>query len=306
MQTRFARCLFVLLCLCFVNSVSAATRQYTLYVSAGTLTVNGTGGTTMPAWGYSDFGGAPKFPGPTLTANEGDTVVVTVINNHNISHNFVVGSLFTSAASIAPGESKTYSFTASTAGTYLYYDSLNNSINRAMGLYGMLWVAPKDGSARAWTNGPGYSFQRLWVLGEMDKKNWNDVAAGGGTVNTNVYRPNYFLMNGKGGFDAMGDANTTIDGGVGQTALVRIVNGGQFAHSLHFHGNHVQVLSVNGQRRTSPFRQVDVINVPPLGTADVLFYLNQPGVYPMHIHTAQMETANGVYLNGVATLIVMK
>jgi hypothetical protein len=24
----------------------------------------------------------------------------------------------------------------------------------------------------------------------------------------------------------------------------------------------------------------------------------------MHVHTAQMETANGVYLNGVATLLV--
>ena len=46
-------------------------------------------------------------------------------------------------------------------------------------------------------------------------------------------------------------------------------------------------------------------NVPPLGTADVLYYLNQPGDYPMHVHTAQMETANGVYLNGVATMIKM-
>jgi FtsP/CotA-like multicopper oxidase with cupredoxin domain len=101
----------------------------------------------------------------------------------------------------------------------------------------------------------------------------------------------------------MGDPNTTIAGGLGQTALVRIVNGGQFAHSLHFHGNHVQVLSVNGVRQSSPFKKVDVINVPALGTADVLYVLNQLGMYPMHVHTAQMETANGVYLNGVATMI---
>jgi FtsP/CotA-like multicopper oxidase with cupredoxin domain len=305
MSLRFIRCLFVLWCLGFASAVTAETRQYTLYISAGTLTVNGAGGATLPAWGYSDFGGAPKFPGPTLTANEGDTLVVTVYNNHNINHSFAVSSLFTGSTPIPPGGSKTYSFVANNAGTYLYYDSLNNNINRSMGLYGMLWVGPKDGSARAWTNGPSYSFQRLWVLGEMDKKYWNDVAAAGGTVNTNAYHPNYFIMNGKGGFDAMHDANTTIAGAVGQTALVRIVNGGQFAHSLHFHGNHVQVLAVNGQRRTSPFRQVDVINIPPLGTADVLFYLNQPGHYPMHVHSAQMETANGVYLNGVATMIMM-
>jgi hypothetical protein len=36
----------------------------------------------------------------------------------------------------------------------------------------------------------------------------------------------------------------------------------------------------------------------------VLYQLNQPGHYPMHVHTAQMETGNGVYLNGTATMII--
>jgi len=143
------------------------------------------------------------------------------------------------------------------------------------------------------------------VIGEMDKPRWNDVAGSGGTINTSVYKPNYFLMNGKGGFDGMMDANTTIDGMVGTSCLVRIVNGGQFSHSLHFHGNHIQVLTINGVRQSSPYQLVDVINIPPMGTADVLYVLNQLGEYPMHVHTAQMETANGVYLNGVATMIMM-
>jgi hypothetical protein len=56
-------------------------------------------------------------------------------------------------------------------------------------------------------------------------------------------------------------------------------------------------------RRTAPYKLLDVIQIAPLGSAEVSFYLNQPGTYPMHNHTAQMETANGVYLNGVATLI---
>ena len=77
------------------------------------------------------------------------------------------------------------------------------------------------------------------------------------------------------------------------------------SHSLHFHGNHIQVLTINGVRQSSPFKLVDVINIPPMGTADVLYVLNQLGEYPMHVHSAQMETANGVYLNGVATMIRM-
>ena len=286
-------------------SASAATRSYTIYVTAGTLTVNGSGGASLTAWGYTQVAGTPQFPGPTLTANESDTVNITVVNNHTINHNFLIQGVTTDTTAIAPGGSRNYSFTASTAGTYVYYDTLNSNINREMGLNGMLWVGPADGSNTAWTNGPAFDFQRQWVVGEMDKNRWNDVAGSGGNVNTAVYKPNYFLINGQGGFDGMNNTATTIDGGVGQTALVRIVNGGQFAHSLHFHGNHVQVLTVNGVRRSSPYQKVDVINIPPLGTADVLFVLNQLGDYPMHVHTAQMETANGVYLNGVATMIHM-
>lgn len=304
MSLRLGGRLAVALFLWFASSAFAETRQYTLSISAGTLTVNGAGGASIPAWGYS-LSGSPSFPGPTLTAKEGDTMSITVVNNHNISHNFVIRNLVTDATPIAPGSSRTYSFTAGTAGTYLYYDNLNKDINRAMGLYGMLWIAPADGSARAWTSGPSYTFQRLWVLGDMDKKRWNDVAAAGGAVDTGLYKPNYFIMNGQGGFDAMHNPATTIEGNVGQTALVRIANGGQFAQSLHFHSNHAQVISINGQRQTTPFREVDVINIPPLSTAEVLYYLNQPGHYPMHNHTAQMETANGVYLNGVATMIMM-
>jgi len=290
----------------FLASAHAATRNYTLYIGTGSLTVNGAGGATLNVWGYSDVAGSAKVPGPILTANEGDTVNITVINNHSLNHNFVIQGITSDTTAIPAGQSRGYSFTASTAGTYLYSDTLNSNINREMGLYGVLVVGPADGSNRVWTNGPSYSFQRTWVVSEMDKPRWNDVAGSGGTVNTSVYKPNYFLINGKGGFDGMHDAATTIDGTVGQTALVRIVNGGQFAHSLHFHGNHFQVLSVNGVRRTSPYQELDVINIPPMGTAEVLYYLNQPGDYPMHIHTAQMETANGVYLNGVVTMITMR
>lgn len=306
MKTRLLWATFTLVLLSLAITANAATLNYTLYIKSGTLTVNGTGGATMPAWSYTDVSGSTKVPGPVLTANEGDVVNITVYNNHTVNHNFVIQGVTSDAAAIAPGGSKLYSFTASTAGTYLYSDTLNSNINREMGMYGALRVGPVGGGNTAWTGGPAFSFHRTWVVSEMDKTRWNDVAGSGGTVSTSVYKPNYFLINGRGGFDGMMAADTTIDGNVTQTALVRIVNAGQLSHSLHFHGNHFQVLTLNGVRQSSPYQELDVINVPPLGTADVLYYLNQPGDYPMHVHTAQMETANGVYLNGVATMITMR
>lgn len=297
---KFAGAVFAAL---FAAAAPAATVNYTLYIVPGQWTINNGGGTTLDVWTFSDVAGTAKVSGPVLTANEGDTVNVTVTNNHTIDHNFVIKGVTTDTKAIAAGASKTYSFTASTAGTYVYSDTLNSNINREMGMYGMFWVGPSDGSKRAWTDGPAYDFQRLWVLSDMDKPRWNDVAASGGTIDTSVYRPNYFMNNGKGGLDAKKDAGITIDGGLGQKALIRIVNAGQFAQSLHFHANHFEVLTLDGARQSSPYKQLDVINVPPYSTADVMFTLNQLGDYVLHNHTAQMETANGFYLNGVATMI---
>ncbi len=277
--------------------------SYTLYIEPGTFTVNGAGGTTLNVWGYTTGAGAPPMiPGPMLEAREGETVTVTVYNRHSLPHNFVVRGLTSDATAIAAGGSRTYTFQTPKAGVYLYSDTLNNNINREMGLYGALVVRTADGSQRAWSNGPSFDFERTWVISDMDKPRWNDVASRGGTVNTSVYKPNYFLMNGQGGFDGMHDPSSVVEGATGQTALVRIVNAGQFDQSLHFHGFHFQIIDSDGTR-LSPAEWGDTINVKAGTTAMVTYRLNR-GIYPMHVHTAQLETANGVYLNGVATLLV--
>jgi FtsP/CotA-like multicopper oxidase with cupredoxin domain len=266
--------------------------------------VNGKGGANLAAWGYSDTsGGTPKFPGPALIASPGEVVNVTVFNDHSIAHNFVIDGLTTDLAPIAPGDKKTYTFTAtdSKAGSHVYYDSLNNSVNREMGLYGAAIIKPA--SQTVWTNGPAYTFERTWVIGEMDKASWNDLAGIGQAVDTTAYQPNYYLINGMGGIDAVNDnVNTSITGKVGDIALVRIVNAGQLPYSLHFHANHVQVAAVNGVRQSSPFVQLDTVVVPPLKSVDLLYTLNQSGDYLMHVQTTQAESSAGVYLNGIMAM----
>lgn len=283
--------------------------DYTLYIEEGFVSVGsspdtGNGATTIPSWGYTTSnGGNGRFPGAILESVEGGSFTVEVVNNHNINHNFVIRGVTSDSTSISPGGSRTYTVNTPTAGVYLYRDTLNNNINRALGLFGGLVVRTADGSQRAWTNGPSFNQERLWVINDLDRPRWTDRAFNGNSVSTGTYRPNYFFMNGLNGFAGMGDANSTLEGNVGDVFLVRIVNAGQFDQSLHFHSNHFQVLSRGGSREGAPPWQ-DTINVKAGSTATVLYRLNQPGHYPMHVHTAQMETGNGVYLNGTATMII--
>lgn len=295
-----ARCLLLLM-LPF-SAVSHAA-SYTLFIKPGTHTINGAGGATLKVWGYTDNGLAgPMIPGPLLESQEGESVTVTVYNQNNRPHNFVVKGLTSDTTAIPAGSSRTYTFTTSKAGVYLYNDTLNDNINRSMGLHGALVVRAAGGVNKAWTNGPSFDLERLWVVTDVDKPRWSDVAGNGGSVNTSVYRPNYFMMNGLGGHDAMHDPNSVLQGQAGKTGLVRIVNAGQFDQSLHFHANHYRVIDENGVR-LSKFEPGDTINVKA-GTTAMVLYTLKPGIYPMHIHSAQMETGNGVYLNGVATLLV--
>lgn len=299
-----ARLFFPLLLITLLLPTATFASSYVLYIKAGTHTVNGAGGATINVWGYTDnASAAPMVPGPVIESHENETVTVTVYNQDSRSHNFVVSGVTTDTTAISAGSNKTYSFTTPNAGVFLYSDTLNKNINREMGLYGAVVVRAAGDVNVAWTGGPSFNFEKLWITSDMDKPRWNDVASAGSTVNTSVYRPNYFMLNGMGGFDAMRDPVTQLAGAQGQVGIVRIINAGQLDESLHFHANHFRIIAVNGSRPTAQW--ADTINVKAGQTAMVLYQIKYAGqLFPMHVHTAQMETANGVYLNGVATLIV--
>ncbi|MDH5178394.1 MAG: multicopper oxidase domain-containing protein [Gammaproteobacteria bacterium] len=291
------------------GSTGGGSANYTLYIETGQVNItaspdSGNGATSLPVWGYTTAnGGNGRVPGPIIEMVEGQTITVEVVNNHNRSHNFVVQGMTSDSTAISPNSRYTYTLTANRSGVFLYHDTLNGGVNQALGLFGAVIVRPSAGSTRAWSTAPSADQERLWVITDMDVPRWNNVANGGGTVNTGTYRPNYFLMNGKNGFQAMGDPDTNLEGSVGELFLVRIVNAGQYDQSLHFHSNHFRIISVNGNR-LGQFEWGDTINVKGGTTAMVLYQLNQPGHYPMHVHTAQMETGNGVYLNGTAAMII--
>ncbi len=126
-------------------------------------------GKMIYSWGYgctsAPSGFAPamtgakcptmQVPGPTLIVTEGDAVTVTLTNNlpavagntsilfpgFNVTTTGGVAGLLTREAT--PGNTVTYSFIASSAGTRAYSSGTQGDLQVEMGLYGAVIVIPK-------------------------------------------------------------------------------------------------------------------------------------------------------------------
>jgi len=101
-------------------------------------------GVTQERW---TFGGTA--PGPTLRGRIGDTFEVTLVNDGTIGHSidFHAGSLAPNEPmrTIQPGETLTYTFTATMAGIWLYHCStMPMSMHIANGMYGAVIIDPPD------------------------------------------------------------------------------------------------------------------------------------------------------------------
>ncbi|KAG6550759.1 hypothetical protein Mapa_007663 [Marchantia paleacea] len=94
------------------------------------------------------------YPGPTIRATEGDTIVVNVLNKlptesivihwHGMIQRgtpWADGTAFVSQCPINPEESFTYRFVVENPGTYFYHG--HHGMQRAAGFYGSLIVDPK-------------------------------------------------------------------------------------------------------------------------------------------------------------------
>lgn len=286
------------------NDTNAPT-QYNLYIEPGTFTIaastiTGNGATTFPILGFASASGSPGVtPGPLIETVTGQTVTINVTNDHANTHRFTVEGLLSSVTELLPGDSKQIQFTPTEAGVYRYGDP--QLPDRSLGLYGAVVVRPVNDPNSAWTGGPAFTQERTWVISDFDDT-WQRAS---GAINTSTYNPNYFVLNGKSGFAASQDATSVIDGNIGDTFLIRIANAGQYDQSLQFHSHHAQIISQGGRKLASiaDARSTETINVKRGSTAMVLLTLNKPGTYPVTAHTAQMQTGNGVYLNGVGTNI---
>ena len=284
---------------------SASAAVVTLSFTAEPVTKMLVDGTELLVWQFRDLNGpGPGRLGAGVVVSEGDTVDLTLHNDLDREMSLVIAGVLSGTVPIAPGGSRTYSFTAPAAGTYLFHDGVNGELGRAMGLAGPMIVMPADGSNRLYSDGPAFDRQYTLVLHELDSR-VNLAVASGGSPDMADYEPNYFFVNGLSYPNSTADDDTLISMNVGENVALRFVNGGLITNPMHFHGYHVKVATRNRAVEAAVVDK-DTVLVGVDECVDVILPCDQPGDYPLHTHYVPGVTANGVYVNpfGGALLIM--
>lgn len=248
----------------------------------------GDGGSVI-AWGYAaDSGGAfpgvMQYPGPTLIVNQGDAVTINLTNppvgpgtipmpvsivfpgQTGVTATGGNPGLLTNEA--APGQTVTYTFTASHPGTYLYHSGTRPDLQVEMGLVGAIIVRPagfNEATNRTAYGHPGsaYDHEYLFLLTEMDAQVHDQVAAimavGGdpSTLDVSDFFPEYWFINGRAGPDTLSNAgipwmptqpyNAVPRMHPGEKLLMRVIGAGRDLHPFHHHGNNAWVIAQDGR-----------------------------------------------------------
>jgi FtsP/CotA-like multicopper oxidase with cupredoxin domain len=196
-----------------------------------------------------------------------------------------------------PGESVTYTFTASEPGTYHYHSGTRPDLQVEMGLVGALIVYPMMGGMGGMPMGghaydhmdSEYDVEYLFLLTEMDPVIHRQVEAGLiDQVDTTKYWPVYWFINGRAAPDTMADNNAVwlptqpyncmpmME--PGQRLLMRVIGGGRDLHPFHFHGNHATIIAKDGRLlQSAPGAGADLshalftIQSTPGQTVDAIF-----------------------------------
>ncbi|PWA60131.1 L-ascorbate oxidase [Artemisia annua] len=164
-----------------------------------------------------------QFPGPTIKAKAGDTVVVDLTNKlltegvvihwHGITQRgtpWADGTASISQCAINPGETFNYTFKVDKAGTYFYHG--HYGMQRSAGLYGLLIVDVEEGKEEPFK----YDGEFSLLLSDWWHKGVHEQEVGlSANPMTWIGEPQSLLINGKGQYNcSLAAAHNSGSGGL--------------------------------------------------------------------------------------------
>lgn len=254
-----------------VDGVTSASSTFHLTAIDGFISTPDGGSLYM--WGLAVGGGGMQYPGPTIIVNQNDNVTVTLTNNLSVPVSLVfpgqanvkaIGTLGAITREAAPGQTATYTFTASEPGTYTYYSGTNPELQIEMGIFGAIVVRPASNPATWAYDHPdsAYDHEFLYLISDVDpvihRQVWQGQLA---SVDMTTRWPVNWFVNGRALPDTMAPANDPLFPAQpynciptlrpGERLLLRLVGGGSDYHPIHLHGNHHRVIARDGRLLTA-------------------------------------------------------
>jgi hypothetical protein len=267
---------------CTPGAVSGSTHTFNLVAKTGYIETPD--GNSVFMWSYANAdlpdNGHFQSPGPVLCATQGETVVVNLTNTlpeassvvfpgqQGVTASGGAPGLFTPEAA-ASGGTVSYTFTASSPGSYLYESGSDIAKQVEMGLYGALVIRPTAGANFAYGD-PSTSFdpsrEYVLLLADIDPFLHHAVETGA-TYDFNSRNNRYFTINGRSFPDTVQDNGSALlpnqpygalvrvqpnTAANTQPAMIRLINAGVDNHPFHPHGNHTTQIAQDGRLLTSP------------------------------------------------------
>jgi nitrite reductase (NO-forming) len=208
----------------------------------------------------------------------------TSIHSHSIDLHAVIGpGGGAPVTTVAPGESKTMTFTALRPGLFVYHCAYPNAANHmAHGMYGMILVEPKGGLPKV--DKEFYVMQgEYYTVGGLGRKGLqvDDTQA------MLDGKPQYIIFNGRVGALSTSTMQVARD----QSVRMFVGNGGvNLVSSFHVIGEIFEKLYIEGSIETPPLKNVQTTTIPAGGAAVVEFTPLVPGNYILVDHAlARMD-----------------
>ncbi len=259
-----------------IRRTEPTTVQFTLTFRE--LTAELADGTTYAFWTFDG-----TVPGPMLRVMEGDTVELTLVNPpessvaHNIDLHAVNGPGGGAAVTtVAPGESKTFTFKALNPGIYVYHCAVPPVWHHiAQGMYGAILVEPRGGLAEV--DREFYVIQGEWYTkGKFGDQGHQAFS----TDKAQAEQPEYFTFNGH--VNALTDL-FPLQAEVGETVRLFFgVGGPNIGSNFHVIGEIFDKV-YTGSPDTFIANE-ETWYVPPGSVAITEFALNEPGSYLLVDH----------------------
>ena len=243
-------------------------------------TLDPSAGTTYRYWTFNG-----KVPGPMIRVRQGDTVEVTLQNDpsshmaHSIDLHAALGPGGGAALSqTTPGQSKTFTFKATTAGLFVYHCGTPMiAEHMANGMYGLILVEPENGLSHV--DHEYYIVQgEIYTAEPKGKEGLQQFSA----VKLMAEKPEYFVFN--GAVDAL-TTEHPMPAKVGQTVRVFFGNAGpNQTSSSHVVGEIFTKVYQDGSLSSPPLTEVQTAGVPSGSAAIFEFAAKKPGKFALMDH----------------------